>query len=284
MSRSIEFTKTQGIGNDFIIVNLPVMAEDNDWQTLAVKMCDRNFGIGADGLILVMSSDIADYRMRIINSDGSEPEMCGNGIRCFVRYLLDNGLATTPISIETLAGIRTVEVVSADTKDTGFRVNMGQPELGAANIPVKGFGIGNVISQPLDVDGVTYGITCVSMGNPHCIIFVECADDIRLAEIGPKIENHRAFPRKTNVEFVQVLPDGDIRIKVWERGAGITLACGTGACASVVASIMNDRIPCKPTSAHLPGGDLIIDWSASGDVYMTGPAHVVFTGIYHTEE
>ncbi|MHB1459587.1 MAG: diaminopimelate epimerase [Armatimonadota bacterium] len=284
MSKVIEFTKTQGIGNDFVIVNLLAASQEHDWQVLAVKMCDRNFGIGADGLILVMPSDIADYRMRIINSDGSEPEMCGNGIRCFVRYLLDNGLATTPISIETLAGIKTVDVVQDDTLGARFRVNMGQPALNADDIPVKGYGTDTVISQPLEVDGGIYQITCVSMGNPHCIIFVQCADDIQLAQIGARIETHPAFPRKTNVEFVQILPDGDICIRVWERGAGITLACGTGACASVVASILNNRIERKPTTAHLPGGDLIIDWNIDDDVYMTGPAQVVFTGIYHTEE
>lgn len=284
MSKTIEFAKTQGIGNDFIIVNSLVAPEEHDWQALAVKMCDRNFGIGADGLILVLPSDVADYRMRIINSDGSEPEMCGNGIRCFVRYLLDNGLAITPISIETLAGIKAVDIILEDAIEAKFRVNMGQPQLNTADIPVRGYGIGNVISQPLDVDGEIYNITCVSMGNPHCIIFTDCVDNVPLAQVGSKIEKHSAFPKKTNVEFVQILPNGSICIRVWERGAGITLACGTGACASVVASVLNNLIEQKPTTAHLPGGDLIIDWSESGDVYMTGLAQTVFTGIYHIEE
>lgn len=284
MSKIIEFTKAQGIGNDFVIVNSLADPDEFEWQSLAVKMCDRNYGIGADGLIIVMPSDVADYRMRIINSDGSEPEMCGNGIRCFVRYLLDNGLATTPINIETLAGIKTVDIIIDDVIGATFRVNMGEPNLNANDIPVKGYGIGNVISEPLDVNGKIFDITCVSMGNPHCIIFTDCVDNIPLSQIGPLIEKHDAFPRKTNVEFVQVLPNGNICIRVWERGAGITLACGTGACASVVASVLNDLIERKPTTAHLPGGDLQIDWSESGDVYMTGPAQVAFTGIYHIEE
>ncbi|MHB1001768.1 MAG: diaminopimelate epimerase [Armatimonadota bacterium] len=276
----MEFVKAQGLGNDFIIIDcLSDVNIKTDWSDLAVRMCDRNFGIGGDGLILVLPSDTADYRMRIINSDGSEPEMCGNGIRCFARYLLDKGLARTPMTVDTLAGIKTIDIVFQGALGTGFRVNMGAPYLDAAEIPVTGYD-GRVISKPLTVDGTVYDITCVSMGNPHCMIFTDDVDAIPLEQIGPKIETHPAFPRKTNVEFVQVLNENEIRVRVWERGAGITLACGTGACASVVASVLNGKISREPAVVHLPGGDLTIEWNESDDVFMTGPAQIVFTGVY----
>lgn len=278
---NIDFVKAQGLGNDFIIIDsLHGKYDNTNWTELAVHMCDRNLGIGGDGLILILPSDSADYRMRIINSDGSEPEMCGNGIRCFARYLLDKGLARTPMTVDTLAGIKTIDIVFQEALGTGFRVNMGSPSLDAPQIPVKGYGGGQVISQPLDVDGQIYNITCVSMGNPHCAIFVDSVDDIALEKIGPKIETHSAFPKKTNVEFVQVVSENEIKVRVWERGAGITLACGTGACASVVASVLNNKTSRIPTTVHLPGGDLNIEWCENGDVMMTGPAQIVFSGIY----
>lgn len=276
----IEFTKAQGIGNDFVIIDLLSEHLDYNWNHLAIEMCDRNFGVGADGLILVLPSDAADYRMRIINSDGTEPEMCGNGIRCFARYLLDNGLAHFPLSVETLAGVMEIDIADDAHYHPSFKVNMGAPIFEPCRIPVNGFDSDIILSQALHVDGQEYKITCVSMGNPHCVIFVDDADSVPLEEIGPKIEEHPAFPMKTNVEFVQVMQNGELKIRVWERGAGITLACGTGACASVVASILNGLISRKPTTAHLPGGDLIIDWSDSGEVYMTGPAEIVFIGRY----
>jgi len=278
MSKNLEFVKSHGIGNDFIILDgLREPLEDMNLSGLAVRLCERHFGIGADGIVLVLPSSQADYRMRIINSDGSEAEMCGNGIRCFARYLVSRGLADDMVSIETLAGIKTVEI-SQGKDDLLFTVNMGKPALEAAEIPVSGY-VGKVISQSLDVHGTAYDITCVSMGNPHCVIFVEdkSVDDIALSEIGPKIEMHSAFPRKTNVEFAEILNRNEIKVRVWERGAGITLACGTGACASVVAGVLNGLVE-NQAEVHLPGGDLYIDWHGDGNVYMTGPAKEVFVG------
>jgi diaminopimelate epimerase len=277
--REIEFTKAQGLGNDFIIVDcLANNPEISELSQFAVRICDRSFGIGGDGLILVLSSDIADYRMQIINSDGSEAEMCGNGIRCFARYLLENGMGRISMTIETLAGVKTVETVFHDSQVTGFRVNMGASVTCASDIPVLGYD-GQVISQPLVVDGASLDITCVSMGNPHCIIFVDDVSEVPLAQLGSRIETSPAFPRKTNVEFVQVVNRNEIKVRVWERGAGVTLACGTGACASVVAGVLNGRID-RNAVVHLPGGDLSINWSDTGDIYMTGAAEQVFTGKY----
>lgn len=278
MSKNLEFVKSHGIGNDFIILDgLREPLEDMNLAGLAVRLCERHFGIGADGIVLVLPSSQADYRMRIINSDGSEAEMCGNGIRCFARYLVSRGLADDMVSIETLAGIKTVEI-SQGKDDLLFTVNMGKPALEAAEIPVSGY-VGKVVSQSLDVHGTAYDITCVSMGNPHCVIFVEdkSVDDIALSEIGPKIEMHSAFPKKTNVEFAEILNRNEIKVRVWERGAGITLACGTGACASVVAGVLNGLVE-NQAEVHLPGGDLYIDWRGDGNVYMTGPAKEVFVG------
>ena len=268
----LDFIKLQGAGNDFIVADaLDKRISEADLTGAASRLCDRHFGIGADGIILVLPSEIADYRMSIINSDGSVAEMCGNGIRCFVRYLADRGKVSGSVAVETLTGIRKVDIV-----EDGFSVNMGAPMLNAEEIPIAGFQ-GRVISQPLDVDGVQYDITCVSMGNPHCVIFTDSVDDIPLETIGPKIETHSAFPKKTNVEFVQILGSGEVKVRVWERGCGITLACGTGTCASVVAGVLNKQLDRKAL-AHLPGGDLLIDWRDDGDVYMTGPAEEVFTG------
>lgn len=278
-NNTIPFIKAHGIGNDFVIIDLLNNQLEYNWYELAKKMCDRNFGIGADGLILVLPSAAADYRMRIINSDGTEPEMCGNGIRCFARYLLDNDLARTSMTIETLAGVMKIDVIFEQALGTGFRVDMGRPILNAKDIPVNGFE-DNVVSEQIDVDGEMHTITCVSMGNPHCIIYTDDVDSIPLEKIGPKIENHPTFPKKINVEFVQIMNNGEIKIRVWERGAGITLACGTGACASVAASILDKKIDRIPTIAHLPGGDLSIEWNENGHIYMTGPAEIVFTGTY----
>lgn len=275
----IDFSKTQGLGNDFIIVDSHRnMLDGIDLPDLAVKMCDRNFGIGADGLILVRPSRVADYRMQIINSDGSEAEMCGNGIRCFARHLLNHGKGRTPLNVETAAGVLKVDIVMDGIKTTGFTVNMGSPRLSPVEIPIIGYDT-DVINQPLDVDGIVFNITCVSMGNPHCIIFTDSLDEIPLTEIGPMIETHSAFPRKTNVEFIQVLSREEISLRVWERGAGITLACGTGACASVVAGVLNGKLN-RMVTVHLPGGDLVIEWLEDGSILMTGPAEEVFRGKY----
>ena len=277
----MQFVKMQGIGNDFIIVEC---LNDNpisgDLAQLAIKLCDRNFGIGGDGLILVLPSQVADYRMRIINSDGSEAEMCGNGVRCFARYLYNRGLANGTVAVETLAGVKKVDIVNNADGSVAFKVDMGAPRLDAAEIPIAGYE-GPVVSQPLKVGGVPFTITCVSMGNPHCIIFLGDEDipldAMPVESIGPGIETHPSFPKKTNVEFIKVLNENEINFRVWERGAGITMACGTGACASVVAGVLNGILARKAT-VHLPGGDLLIEWPEGGSVFMTGPAEEVFTG------
>lgn len=274
--RKLDFIKTHGLGNDFVIVSELAGEIDADHHELAIRLCDRNFGIGADGLVFVLSSETADYRMRIFNSDGSEAEMCGNAIRCFAKYLFDRGLAGETIAVETLAGVKEIEVSSENGKDAAFTVNMGRPGLDAADFPVTGYE-GTVISQPLQVGDREVRITCVSMGVPHTVVFTDSVDEIPLEQIGPEIETHPAFPRKTNVNFVQVLGKDEIKVRVWERGAGATLACGTGACASVVAGSLNNLID-REATVHLPGGDLLIDWRESGDVFMTGPALEVFSG------
>lgn len=269
-----------GAGNDFVFVDcLQGMGplDGADLSKLSQRLCDRHFGIGADGLVLVLPSETADYRMRILNSDGSEAEMCGNATRCFGKYLFDRKLTGDSVSIETLSGLKQIEIQSEGGKAVSATVNMGAPGLDAADIPITGF-TGQVVLQPLDVDGQRLEITCVSMGIPHCVIFVHSAADVPLEEIGPKVETHPAFPRKTNVDFAQVISPEEVIMRVWERGAGITLACGTGACATVVAGALAGRTGRRAT-VHLPGGDLHIDWSeVDGNVYMTGPATEVFTG------
>lgn len=273
------FVKMHGTGNDFIFVDcLHGMGplDGADIGKLSERVCDRHFGIGADGLVLVLTSEMADYRMRIINSDGSEAEMCGNAIRCFAKYLFDRKLAGKSVSVETLSGVKHIAIQSEDGCAVSATVNMGSPRLDAADIPITGF-TGRVVLQPLDVDGRRFEITCVSMGIPHTVIFVPSVADVPLAEVGPKIETHPAFPEKTNVNFAQVISPEEVIMRVWERGAGITLACGTGACATVVAGTLTGKTGRKAT-VHLPGGDLHIDCREDGNVYMTGPAAEVYTG------
>lgn len=272
-ARKLEFTKVQGAGNDFVLVNCLSQdpLEGEDLGKLAVRFCDRNFGIGGDGLILILPSASADFRMRIMNPDGSEAEMCGNATRCVGKYLFDRDLAGNTIRLETLAGVKTIEVTG-----DGYTVRMGMPALDAADIPVSGYR-DRVISQPLEVEGRTFNITCVSMGNPHCVVFVDSVEEIALEKLGPAVETHPAFPKKTNVEFAKVLSRNEVRVRVWERGVGITLACGTGACATLVAGVLNGLMDRK-AAVHLPGGDLLIEWLDSGEVLMTGPAREVFAG------
>jgi len=278
----LKFTKVQGLGNDFILVNC--LEEGNipagaDLGELAVKVCDRHFGIGADGLVLVLPSETADIRMRIFNSDGSEPEMCGNAIRCFAKYVYEQGIVNKEtIRVETLGGLRIPRLVKENGQITAVRVDMGEPELERANIPMNG-PAGRVVNEPLQVGGQTWQVTCVSMGNPHCVIFVPDVDKIPLNEVGPLIESHPVFPRKTNTEFIQVLADDEVKMRVWERGAAETLACGTGACATAVAGVLNGKTGRKVT-VHLAGGDLLIEWADDNHVYMTGPAVTVFEGEY----
>lgn len=275
----LQFVKMHGAGNDFIFVDcLRGMGplEDVDPAKFSEQVCERHFGIGADGLVLVLPSSVADYRMRIINSDGSEAEMCGNATRCFAKYVFDRGLIKDSVSIETLGGTKYVEAQGQDGLAVSATVNMGAPRLDAAGIPVTGFS-GQVVLQPLEVDGQRLEITCVNVGIPHCVIFVHSAVDVPLEDIGPKIEMHPAFPEKTNVDFVQVISPEEVIMRVWERGAGVTLACGTGACATVVAGSLTGKTGRRAT-VHLPGGDLSIDWREDGNVYMTGPATEVYQG------
>ena len=277
----IEFSKYQGLGNDFILIDNRHNAEPIITPQQAIAMCDRHFGIGADGVILALPGDKdADYTMRIYNSDGSEPEMCGNGIRCLAKFIADlEGTAEVNKSyrIHTLGGI----IVPKLTGNGEVTVDMGQPQLKAAAIPTMlNAPDERVIAQPLEVDNRSWIVTCVSMGNPHCITFVDNAEAIALSTIGPLFENHSAFPQRTNTEFIQIIRPDYLKMRVWERGAGITLACGTGACASVVAGVLNDRCD-RICTVELPGGCLQIEWSETDNrVYMTGPAVEVFSGKY----
>ncbi len=273
----MKFTKMQGLGNDFILVDGLAEKPGGDYGETARKLCDRHFGIGADGLVLLLPSRTADIRMRIFNPDGSEPEMCGNAIRCVARYLYEHDLVKDrTVRVETLAGLIVPELILEEQRVASVRVDMGEPRLERDLIPIEG-SPGRVVNQPLSVDGKVLKITCVSMGNPHCVIFVPAVRDVPLAVLGPKLETHPLFPRRTNVEFVQVLNDSEANMRVWERGAGETLACGTGACAAGVACILNNLTTRKIT-VHLAGGDLIIEWAANNHVYMTGPAEYVFSG------
>jgi diaminopimelate epimerase len=277
----IEFTKYQGLGNDFILV-------DNRGQTTprltpqqAAQVCDRHVGIGADGVIFLLPGESGtNYTMRIYNSDGSEPEMCGNGIRCLARFIADlegkTGAEAQTYTIQTLAGLITPEV----QMDGQVRVNMGPPRLLAQEIPTTlSAPDEKVINAPLAVAGQTWAVTCVSMGNPHCITFVEDVEAIQLAQLGPQFEHHAVFPQRTNTEFIEVVRPDYLKMRVWERGAGATLACGTGACASLVAGVLTGH--CATAAAvELPGGPLHIEWSALDQaVFMTGPAQKVFTGV-----
>ena len=275
----MKFTKWQGIGNDFVIVN-GFSETIDDYPSKAIEVCDRHFGIGADGLVIALPSEIADFRMRIFNSDGSEAEMCGNVTRCFARYVYENGLTTkTDLTIETLAGIIKPKLLFENGKIAAVCVDMGEPRLKRGEIPMTGNPDDRAVKVPLSVGDATYEVTCVSMGNPHCIIFDDNVDELDLQAVGRPIEIHPAFPRKTNVEFVKVIDRKTLRMRVWERGAGITLACGTGTCATVVASVLNGKTD-REVLVHLDGGDLFIEWRADNHIYKTGPAVEVFRGEY----
>ena len=276
----LRFTKVQGLGNDFILVNgLEEELKDLDFSGLAVEMCNRHFGVGADGLVLLLPSDRADIYMRIFNSDGSEAEMCGNAIRCVAKYLYERGLVRKEkIEVDTPAGIRVPELLLEAGRVRAVRVDMGEPRLERHEIPMTG-PAGQVVDEPLEIDGVEYRITAVSMGNPHCILFFPHLDEELLKTLGPRLEVHEAFPRRTNVEFVQVISRDEIKMRVWESGAGLTLACGTGACAAAVAAFLNGYTGRKVT-VHLTAGDLNIEWAEDNHLYMTGPAEEVFSGAY----
>ncbi|MCY9696305.1 diaminopimelate epimerase [Paenibacillus alginolyticus] len=274
----MNFTKMHGLGNDFIIVagekELPADADQR-----AIQLCNRFFSIGADGMVYILPSNHADFKMRIINSDGSEPEQCGNAIRCVSKYVYDHKLIDkTEITVETLgAGVQKVQLNVQDGKVRTVRVDMGQPILSGLQVPTT-VDEARVINYPIEVDGKEFRFTAVSMGNPHCVIYVEDAVNFDLATWGPKLEVHPMFPRKINVEFVTVKNRTYTDMRVWERGAGPTLACGTGACATLVSSVLNGLTD-REATVSLKGGDLFIEWNeADNHVYMTGPAEEVFTG------
>ncbi|CCX89293.1 diaminopimelate epimerase 1 [Clostridium sp. CAG:590] len=273
----MKFTKMEGLGNDYVYVNCFRETVDNPSE-VAKKVSDRHFGIGSDGLILIRPSEVADFRMDMYNADGSQAEMCGNGIRCVAKYVYDYGLTDkTSISIETLAGIKYLDLQVTDGKVSLITVNMGSPELVPDKIPVISDSK-RVVDEPIEVGGTTYKMTCVSMGNPHCIVFVEDTASFPLETVGPLFENHERFPKRVNTEFIQLLDRKTVNMRVWERGSGETLACGTGACASAVACILNGLTENEIT-LHLLGGDLIVRWDQEENlVYMTGPARVVFDG------
>jgi diaminopimelate epimerase len=273
----MKFTKMHGIGNDYVYVNC-FEEEIKDPVKLAPIISDRHFGVGSDGLILILPSKAADCKMRIFNADGSEAQMCGNGIRCVAKYVYDHKITQkNPLTVETLAGVKTIRLFATNGKVSGARVNMGKPGLMRSEIPMLGKET-QVINELLTIgQGATFHITCVSMGNPHCVIFVDNFDKIDLPHYGAGIERHHSFPERTNVHFVKVYSSKEVTMKTWERGSGITLACGTGASAVCVAGVLNKKTESK-ILAHLPGGDLELEWAEDGNVYMTGPATEVFTG------
>lgn len=275
---TMDFTKMHGLGNDFVVVygeqELPSNASE-----LAVKLCDRFFGIGADGLVYILPSAKADFTMRIMNSDGSEAEQCGNAIRCVAKYVYDHGLIDrTEMTIETLgAGVQKLRLTVEEGRVASVRVDMGEPILDGLRVPTT-VDQHPVVNHPIEVDGREFRLTAVSMGNPHCVIYVDDAVSFDLGTWGPKLEVHPLFPRKTNVEFATVNSRNQIDMRVWERGAGPTLACGTGACATLVASVLNGSAD-RSATISLKGGDLFIEWDEHDNhVYMTGPAEVVYTG------
>ncbi len=279
----MKFTKMHGLGNDYVYVNC-FTEEVNDPESAAIKVSRPHFGIGSDGLILIKPSKVADFEMAMYNADGSRGEMCGNGIRCVAKYVYDYHLTDkTDISVETLAGIKYLHLTVEGGKVTKVRVDMGKPVLKAEDIPVTA-SFSPVIGEDITVNGENKKMTCVSMGNPHAIFFEDDIKSLDLEKIGPFYENHERFPNRINTEFIKVIDRNNIDMRVWERGSGETLACGTGACASAVACILNSLTDRK-LIVHLLGGDLEIEWNEDdGHVYMTGPASVVFDGEINLDE
>ena len=280
----MKFTKMHGCGNDYIYVYTGMeRVKDADKPDLALRLSDRHKGIGSDGLIFINPTDQADFEMEMYNSDGSKGAMCGNGIRCVGKYVYDHKLTDkTTIDILTGSGIKKLDLKITDGVAVGATVNMGKPILEASKIPVVINGCDDsaqVVSAPIDINETEYNITCVSMGNPHCVIFMdEDVKDLKIEEFGPLFEHHVIFPDRVNTEFINVVDRGHLIMRVWERGAGETMACGTGACASVVAAVLNDLADRK-VRVNLLGGELDIEWRESdGNVYMTGPAETVFEG------
>ena len=279
----MKFTKMQGLGNDYVYVNCFEEKIENP-PAVARYVSDRHFGIGSDGLIMINPSEVADFEMEMYNADGSRGEMCGNGIRCVAKYVYDYGLTEkTKNSVETLGGIKYLDLTVEDGKVVLVKVDMGKPELKSDLIPIISENE-KVIDEPIEVDGQVYHMTGVSMGNPHTVIYVDDVKNLDLEKIGPKFENHERFPKRINTEFVHCIDRNTVEMRVWERGSGETLACGTGACAVAVASILNNLTDTRVT-VKLLGGDLQIEWDREKNhVFMTGPAKVVFDGVIDITE
>jgi len=275
----MRFTKMQGIGNDYIYVNCFEETVLNPSET-ARKISRRHYGVGSDGLVLIEPCDAADFAMRIFNSDGSESEMCGNACRCIGKYVYERGMTDkTSITLMTGGGLKVLELTVANGKVLSVRVDMGSPELSPPLIPVDLPGE-VILGHQLTVGSMPYSIHCVSMGNPHCVIFVRSVDNVDVEQVGSLLENHRIFPNRTNVEFVQVVNRGHLRMRVWERGAGDTMACGTGACASLVASVLTGKAD-RQATVDLLGGPLTVEWSPEDNhVYQEGAAEFVFDGLW----
>ena len=275
----MKFTKMHGAGNDYIYVD--ARSQDRDWPSMAVAMSDRHWGVGSDGLIILEESQSASLRMKMFNADGSVGDMCGNGIRCFVRYALDRGivpLETSPVSVETDAGVLTVTPIWDGDAMVRASVTMGEPRLRAEDIPVIAPGHEVVEDYRLDVDGHSIDISCVSMGNPHAVAFLDdSVDDLPLHELGPLVEHHPMFPKRVNFEVVNVLDSTRLRVRVWERGSGLTMACGTGACAVAVVARLHGYVG-DETTVVLPGGELSVKWPGEGQVVLEGPVEEVFEG------
>ncbi|MFC2058170.1 diaminopimelate epimerase [Chloroflexota bacterium] len=275
---NINFTKLQGTGNDFVLIDAREI--ERDWQALARAICHRHFGVGADGLLLLLTSERVDFRLRMFNPDGSEAEACGNGLRCFTRYLSESGLANRPeLNVETMAGIRTVW----PQVEKGIRVTLGVPRLAPADIPViiEGRDTADttpVLDYPVTIAGRELRLSCLSMGNPHAVCYLDKpVDEFSLSEFGPMVEHHRTFPNRVNFEVVNVISRSEIRARVWERGVGETLACGSGACAIAVTSRLKGLVD-NTVDIILPGGTLTVEWDGTGEVLLSGPAEVVFQG------
>jgi diaminopimelate epimerase len=277
----MRFWKMHGLGNDYIVIdNRDERISGKQAADLAKRLCERRFSVGADGLLLVSNSKIAEAKMRIFNADGSEAEMCGNGIRCFAKYCNENGIVfKEDFTIETLSGLKHVWLTLKTKKVTAIKVDMGAPNWERNSLPM--IGQGTSINENLNVDGETFKVTCLSMGNPHCIIFVDNVDNFPVDKIGPKIENHEAFPKRTNVGFVQVLSQNELKVRVWERGCGETLACGTGTCAVVAVANKLGKVGNKVT-VHMLGGDLQVQVAES--FFLSGAAEKVFEGTLFGEE
>jgi len=273
----MKFTKMQGIGNDYIYINCFEEKIENPSE-LSTKLSERHFGIGSDGIILIEPSEKADCRMDIYNADGSQAMMCGNGIRCVGKYLYERNIAKKDVlKIDTMSGVKTLFLDVLEGKVNSVTVDMGKPVFSAADIPVK-FSKNEIVDEPIMVDGKEYRITCVSMGNPHCVMFVDDVDQVSIETLGPKFECNELFPKRANIEFVHVLNQQEVKMRVWERGSGETWACGTGACAVAVACAVNEKTG-RSTTVHLKGGDLHIDWDEkTSSVFMRGPAEFVFDG------